>query len=527
MIRNFDTSTLSFGRPDKAGPNSFTRLLFNVRGAMKKFIGVFIVVFAVAAAFYAGGKLSSGRPGPERPASTYAIPKVPEQLLESGRAFSEIVKAVGPAVVNISTVKVFNRHPGSQRSPFFSDPFFREFFGSPFREFREPKSYKEQSMGSGVIVSSDGLIVTNNHVVEGADEIKVTLFNRKEYLAEVVGTDPKTDLAVIKIEEKGLLTVPWGDSEKLEVGEFVLAIGSPFGLARTVTMGIISATGRANVGIADYEDFIQTDAAINPGNSGGPLVNIRGELIGINTAIFSKSGGYQGIGFAVPSNMVRRVMEQLLKDGRVSRGWFGVTIQDITPEIADHFGLAEVRGALVGDVMPDSPADKAGISRGDVVLEFNGKIIDDVSSLRNIVASTIAGSRVSVVLLRDGKKMAVDVTITELPIEGHDRLSPRQPKTELQKESRLGLSVIGLSRDVQRQLDLSPEEKGVVVVRVDPGSPADEAGLRKGDVIQEVNRQRILSVRDFDSAVSAGTGGGPLLMFVNRLGRKFYVSVSE
>jgi len=493
---------------------------------MKKIIGGFIVALAVAAAFYAGGKLSSsGASAPEDPISTYVVPKVPEQLFESGRAFAEIVKAVGPAVVNISTVKVFNRHP-SERSPFFSDPFFREFFGSP-REFREPKSYKEQSMGSGVIVSSDGLIVTNNHVVEGADEIKVTLFNRKEYIAEIVGTDSKTDLAVIKIEEKELPTVPWGDSEKLEVGEFVLAIGSPFGLARTVTMGIISATGRANVGIADYEDFIQTDAAINPGNSGGPLVNIRGELVGINTAIFSRSGGYQGIGFAVPSNMAKRVMKQLLKEGRVSRGWFGVTIQDITPEIADHFGLAEVRGALVGDVMAGSPADKAGISRGDIVLEFAGKIIDDVSSLRNIVATTTAGSRVKVVLLREGKNITAEVEITELPIEGHERSSPRQPKTELQKKSRLGLSVIGLSRDVQRQLDLSPGEKGVVVVRVDPGSPAEEAGLRKGDLIQEVNKQRILSVRDFDSAVSAGTGDGPLLMFVNRLGRKFYVSVSE
>ncbi len=525
MIRNFEASTISFGLPDKTGHN-FRLLHFSVRGEMKKLIGGLIVLLAVATAFYAGNKFSSGGPDPEKPVSTYAVPKVPEQLLESGRAFSEIVKAVGPAVVNISTVKVFNQQP-RERSPFFSDPFFRDFFGSPFREYREPRSYKEQSMGSGVIVSPDGLIVTNNHVVKDADEIKVTLFNRKEYLAEIVGTDPKTDLAVIKIEEKELPTVPWGNSEKLEVGEFVLAIGSPFGLARTVTMGIISATGRANVGIADYEDFIQTDAAINPGNSGGPLVNIGGELVGINTAIFSRSGGYQGIGFAVPSNMAKRVMKQLLKEGRVSRGWFGVTIQDITPEIADHFGLAEVRGALVGDVMPGSPAEKAGIRRGDVVLEFDGKVVDDVSSFRNIVASTTAGSKVSVVLLRNGKKKTVDAKITELPIEGHGKLSPRKSKRDLQKDSRLGLSVIGLSRDVQRQLGLPPEEKGVVVVRVDPGSPADEAGLRKGDVIQEVNRQRTLSVRDFDNAVSAGRGGGPLLMFVNRLGRKFYVSVAE
>jgi len=270
-----------------------------------------------------------------------------------------------PTVVNISTTRVVKSPGGEPLTPFFNDPFFKDFFGDEFfRQFRIPKERREQSLGSGVIVTQDGYIVTNNHVIEKATEIKVVLSDKKEFKGKVIGVDPKTDIAVIKIDSKELPTIPWGDSDKLQVGEYVLAVGNPFGLTNTVTMGIISAVGRANVGVAEYEDFIQTDAAINPGNSGGALVNIKGELIGINTAIFSRSGGYQGIGFAVPANMVKTVMESLVKEGKVIRGWLGVSIQDITPDLAKQFGIKDLKGALVGDVVEGSPAHKAGIKRG-------------------------------------------------------------------------------------------------------------------------------------------------------------------
>lgn len=429
-------------------------------------------------------------------------------------------------MVNISTVKVFEQQP-DQFSRFFSDPYFRDFFGSPFHD-DSPKNYREQSMGSGIIVSADGLVITNNHVTEEADEIKVILHDRKEYMARVVGSDPKTDLALIRIPADRLPTIPWGDSENLEVGEFVLAIGSPFGLSRTVTMGIISATGRANVGIADYEDFIQTDAAINPGNSGGPLVNIRGELIGINTAIFSRSGGYQGIGFAVPGNMVRRVMDQLLAEGRVSRGWLGVTIQEVNPEMAAHFGLPEVRGALVGDVMKSSPAEEAGIMRGDVIRSFSGRDVQDASSFRNLVASTPAGRKTDITVWRDGKEVKLQAVIAELPSDRREAPRHSAPSTSGEhKKGHLGLSVIGLSRDIQRQLDIEPGDKGVVVVRVEPGSPADNAGLRKADVIQEVNGVRVVSVSEFDQAIKSRDRDKSLLFYVNRYGRRFYAVIPE
>src|SRR5512135_680821 len=339
------------------------------------------------------------------------VPNVPKQIIETSRAFSEIAASISPAVVNISTTKVMRR----DANPLFDDPFF-DFF-NPFREFRTPKKWKEQSLGSGVIVSADGYIITNNHVVEQADEVRVTLLDKRSFKAKVIGADSKTDVAVVRIDAKDLPTVRWGDSDKLQVGEFVLAIGNPFGLSHTVTMGIISAVGRANVGIADYEDFIQTDAAINPGNSGGPLVNVRGELIGINTAIFSRSGGYQGIGFAVPSNMARLVMDQLMKEGKIVRGWLGVTIQDITPELSQKFGLKDSKGALVGDISKGSPAEKSGMMRGDVILEFNGKEVKSVGSLRNMVSQSKVGSQVKLKILRGGKQIELAALIAELPKE--------------------------------------------------------------------------------------------------------------
>ncbi len=442
-------------------------------------------------------------------------PRVPKQIEETSRAFSEIVKAVSPAVVNISSTKVIKRQP----TPF--DEFFDFLY--PFPDGRG-KRWKEQSLGSGVVVSSDGYIVTNNHVVEQADEIKVILIDKKSFKAKVVGSDPKTDIAIIKIDAKGLPMLPWGDSEKLQVGEFVLAIGNPFGLSHTVTMGIISAVGRADVGITDYENFIQTDAAINPGNSGGPLVNIKGELIGINTAIFSKTGGYQGIGFTVPSNMVRVVMDQLIKHGKVTRGWLGITIQEITPEIAHKFGLRQSDGALVSDVAKGSPAHRAGMMRGDIILEFNGKEVKDVSSLRNMVAQSKIGAEVSIKILRSRKEYTVKVVITELPREVAEVI-PNQSPDEPEVEVLTGLTVMDLTKEIARQLGLNKNERGVVVVRVEPGSPADEAGIKKGDVIKEMDRKQIGGLEDFNRIASNIKMDETVLLFIDRSGKKFYVTL--
>ncbi|MEW6585754.1 MAG: Do family serine endopeptidase, partial [Nitrospirota bacterium] len=317
-------------------------------------------------------------------------PKISQQSIDAltkvGQATAEIAEAVKPAVVNISTTRTVKIQEGI--SPFLEDPFFRRFFGD---QFRMPKERKSASLGSGVIVDPKGYILTANHVIQGAEEIKVTLSDKREFKGTVVGADAMTDIGIVKIDAGSLPTIQWGDSDKLRVGETVLAIGSPYGLSQTVTMGIVSAVGRANVGIADYEDFIQTDAAINPGNSGGALVNVRGELVGINSAIFSTSGGYQGIGFAIPTSMAKDVMDKLIRQGKIVRGWLGVTIQALTPELAKQFNLTEEKGVLIGDVMEGSPAEKAGLQRGDVVIEFEGKKIEEPYQLRNMVSNISPG----------------------------------------------------------------------------------------------------------------------------------------
>jgi len=462
--------------------------------------------------FYLLGKMT----GQQRHPPYSGTPNVPRQILETSRAFSEIVGAVSPAVVNISTTKVVKREPGAGPE----DPFF-DFLG-PFHDFSLPKKWKERSLGSGVIVSPDGYIITNNHVVEKSDEIKITLPDRRTFRGNIVGADPKTDIAILKIDASNLPTLKWGDSDTLQVGEFVLAIGSPYGLSNTVTMGIISAVGRANVGIADYEDFIQTDAAINPGNSGGPLVNIKGELIGINTAIFSRTGGYQGIGFAVPCNMVRLIMEQLMQQGKVTRGWIGVTIQELTPELAHEFGLKKSKGALVSDVAKDSPAGKAGIKRGDVIIELNGKEIKDVSSLRNMVAQSKAGSEITLKMLRSGKELTVRVVIVELPREVAE-VAPARLAPDPEARVLTGLTVMNLTREIIRQLGFTKDEKGVVVVRVEPGSPADDAELKKGDIIKEINRKEIDSIEAFNRSSTNIKRNEAVLVFINRSGKKLYV----
>lgn len=437
-------------------------------------------------------------------------------LSRTGQAMAEVAAAVKPAVVNISSTKTV-RISGMQ-SPFFDDPFFRRFFGDEFNQFGRPREHKQSGLGSGVIVDKDGYILTNNHVIKDADEIKVKLSDKREFKGKVIGTDSKTDLAVIKIDSNHLPLLRLGDSDTLKVGETVIAIGNPFGLNQTVTSGIVSATGRANVGIADYEDFIQTDAPINPGNSGGALVNVRGELVGINTAIFSTSGGYQGIGFAIPSSMAKAVMDNLINKGKVVRGWLGVSIQPVTPELAKQFGIKDDKGALVGDVVEDGPAEKAGIQRGDVIVEFDGREVSDPSGLRNSVAGTPPGKKVKIGLMRDGKMQKLDVAIAELPAD--------QQKLQGGFDNLLkGVVVQGLTPELKKRLDIPRRIVGVIVTDVDVGSPASGL-LMTNDVIIEVNRKRISSSKEYEAVVSTIKSGQNVLLLVYRNGSTTYLSLS-
>ncbi|RJR22487.1 MAG: DegQ family serine endoprotease [Nitrospiraceae bacterium] len=438
-------------------------------------------------------------------------------LTKTGQAMAEIAETVKPAVVNISTVRT-EKVENAPLSPFLDDPFFRKFFGDQFRHQERPRERKSESLGSGVIVSSDGYILTNNHVIKNADTIKVLLSDKSEHTGKVIGNDPKTDLAVIKIDAKNLSTLPVGDSDKLKVGELVLAIGNPYGLNQTITMGIVSAVGRANVGIADYEDFIQTDAAINPGNSGGALVNVKGELVGINTAIFSTTGGYQGIGFAIPSNMVKVVMNSLIEKGKVIRGWLGVSIQEITPELARQFQLDKDFGTLVADVVEGSPAEKAGILHGDVIIEFGGKQVDEPYNLRNIVAGTPPGTAVEMKVIRNGETIALKVTIEELPA-GEQKL-PTEFKNALR-----GVSVQNLTPDIYRQLNIPEKIRGVVVSDIAVESPAQRK-LMRGDVILEINRKAISGIDDYEALVSTIKADTNILLLVFRRGSTIFVTVS-
>lgn len=482
----------------------------------KKTLLIFIII-SIILVYLIGSNVEIFSPKSPSYSPTYT-PQIPTTLRSESVAFSDIVKVVSPAVVNISTTKTIKRD--ILPFPHFFDSPFEDFF----EPFRIPKKWKERSLGSGVIVSSDGYIMTNYHVVEKADKIVVTLYDKGNYKGKIIGSDPKTDIAIIKIPDKRLPAIRWGDSDNLQVGEFVLAFGNPYGFSHTVTMGIVSAVGRADVGIADYEDFIQTDAAINPGNSGGPLVNIKGELIGINTAIFSRTGGYQGIGFAVPSNMAKSVMDELIKEGKVTRGWLGVTIQSVTPDLAKEFGLKKVTGAIVSEVFGGSPAEKAGLKRGDVILKVKGKAINDIKTLRNIVAQSQIGGTIKLKVIREGKTIFLKATVTELPKEMSEATVEEQEKGEAEENVLAGFTVMGLTKEIAKQLGISRGEKGVVILRVKPYSTAEEAGLKKGDVIQEINKKRVSNLRDFNNIVSHIREGDTVLLFINRGGRKFYVT---
>jgi len=362
-----------------------------------------------AAATLLGMRLGQNAPSPTNAAEP--TPAAPVAAGSAGADFSAIAGRATPAVVNISALQVYR----TERSPFFSDPFFREFFGREL-PFRMPQEERKTSLGSGVIVGADGLIVTNNHVIEHARQIAITTADHRRLRGRLVGTDPVTDVAVVKVEGRGLPTLLWGDSSRARVGEYVVAIGNPFQLNQTVTMGIISATGRSNVGIVDYEDFIQTDAAINPGNSGGALVDTRGELIGINTAIYSETGGYQGIGFAVPSNLARKVVEQLVSHGRVIRGWTGITrIADLHEDFPEGLDSARASGVLIIELLRRSPADRAGLLPGDVAVEVNGRPVESAAQLRNELARTEVGAELRLTVLRDGRRRELKVPMEEAP----------------------------------------------------------------------------------------------------------------
>jgi serine protease Do len=396
-----------------------------------------------------------------------------------------------------------------------------------------PHGRPDQSAGSGVVFDSNGYIVTNNHVVEGATQITVTLSDRREFAATIVGTDPKTDLAVIKIEAKDLPALKWAEYEKLQVGDLVLAVGSPFGLSSTVTLGIISALGRGNVGIADYEDFIQTDAAINPGNSGGALVNMNGDLIGINTAIFSRTGGSEGIGFAIPSSIALDIVESLQKTGKVVRGWMGVAIQEITPALAKSFKLPEQRkGVLISDVNETGPSHAAGIKRGDVVVAFNGKEVQTVSQLRNLVARTMVGKNAQVKVLRDGKEQIISVVVAERPSD--ELLAKKEPAPPKEQGETVkppdnvlaSLRVQALDNALMSQLNIPARTTGVVITAIDSGGQAEAAGLQRGDVIQEVNHEPVKTLDDYQKAAVKINKEELAVLLVNRQGNSLFVAIN-
>ncbi len=415
----------------------------------------------------------------------------------------DVVDSALPGVVGISTrVDTESRRDGRPPHPFFDE------FPSPFGPGPDgpggPPGGMPMEMGSGVIVSDEGYVLTNNHVVQNADEIRVQIEDDRRYEARVVGTDPASDLAVIQFEDppENLRVLDFADAQGPQLGEPVVAIGNPFGLSSTVTLGIISATGRQNIGITDYEDFIQTDAAINPGNSGGPLINMDGEVVGINTAILSRSGGYQGIGFAIPARMAQSIMQSLIDEGEVSRGWLGVVIQTMNPELAEALDLPEnTDGVVVSDVQQGSPADEAGLQRGDVIVSLADTDIDTASSLRNRVAMQSPGTEVELGVLRGGERQTVALTLGELPTEASPA-EQQQPRDDTRTPSPLqGLQLAPLTPELRARLDVPDEiDSGVVVQRLIPGTPASRIGLQPGDVILEFNRQRVDSPRDFARA---------------------------
>jgi serine protease Do len=429
-------------------------------------------------------------------------------------SFTGIAKKAIPTVVFIKVEKsIETGRPGRPfefNNPFdqFNEEFFRRFFGPQFPRQERPREYKQMGMGSGFIFSDEGYIFTNHHVVGDADKITVRLADGREFDAKVSGSDPKSDLAIIKIDGvEDLPVLPLGNSDDLEVGEWVMAVGNPFGLSHTLTVGVVSAKGRTTVGITDYEDFIQTDAAINPGNSGGPLINLKGEAIGINSAIFSKSGGYMGIGFAIPINMVKNIKDQLITHGEVSRGYLGVGIQDLDKDLVESFGLSGTEGVLVAEVAKDSPAAKAGIRQGDVIVEFNGNKVKDVGQFRNMVSLTLPETKVKLTVITDGKKKVLTATLEALDKAQISRA------VESKIMNKLGFTVQDLSKEMANRFGYNTLQ-GVLISQVVPGSPAHLAGIQPGLLILEVNRRKVKNAKDFNTALADSVKSKKVLLLI-------------
>ncbi len=470
-----------------------------------------LALFCLIAGFVAATLLN---PITAKEAQTSALPSTAPE------SFSKLVKKARPSVVNISTVKVIKGRglapmPFRGGRPFGPDDPFKDFFDRFFRD-QIPKEHRQKSLGSGFIIDKDGFILTNNHVVENTDEIIVKLADEKEFPAKIIGRDPKTDLALIRIEtDRPLKPLPLGDSDKLEVGDWVIAIGNPFGLGDTVTAGIVSAKYR-HIGAGSYDNFIQTDASINPGNSGGPLLNTSGEVIGINSAIFSRTGGSIGIGFAIPINMARDLLPQL-KKGKVVRGWLGVMIQKITPELKDKLKLKDERGALVADVTSSGPADKAGIKRGDVIVSFDGKVIKQMKDLPYIVGTTPVNKTVLVEVIRKGQKKDFQIKLGELK-EG------KESKEAVQEKPYLGMNIEELTPQLAQNLGIS-ETSGLVVAQVKNNTPAAEAGLKQGDIILEIDQITVKKLEQFNKKIQDYKKGDNILFLIKRGGSTLYLTL--
>ena len=435
-------------------------------------------------------------------------------------SYAEVVNRVSPAVV---TIRTESRARAPQQFPFMDDPFFRRFFGEPSTPVPDRLV---RGLGSGVIVTADGYVLTNHHVIDGAQQIEVELQGPRTVTAELVGSDPPSDLAVLKLSEGGLSPLPLADSDKVQIGDIVLAIGNPLGIGQTVTLGIISAKGR-RTGLSDgsFEDFLQTDAPINRGNSGGALIDGNGELVGINSQILSPSGGSIGIGFAIPSNMARNVLDQIVKHGKVTRGHLGIVVQPVTRDIAASLKLSTAQGVIVSQVQPGSAAERAGLKRGDVILALNGDIISDTNSFRNDIAGTPPGRNLTLRIWRDGSEQELRPTLGEyVPEERAQRTTEETSPPAEGSDKRLGLAVQPITPALANQLGISSETQGLVVMEVDPVGPAAAAGIQRGDVIEQVNQQPVSSVADLRSAIERA-GRNPLLLLVNHRGTTIFVTV--
>ena len=458
-----------------------------------------------------------------------------KSLRETGKAFASIARAVSPSVVFIQVEgKAISRSDPRYFSPFgdgwpFGEDFLKEFFGERFRGFQHPQLPKDHpkimGQGSGFffadkqgLLADKSYILTNYHVVKNADSIQVTLKDGRKFSAKITGSDPQSDLAVLEIKARDLPPLVFGNSSKLEVGEWVVAIGNPFGLSHSLTVGVVSAIGRNSLGLNDYEDFIQTDAAINPGNSGGPLVNLNSEVVGINTAIFSRSGGYMGIGFAVPIDLAKSIAQQLIASGKVTRGYLGIVIQDLSLALAESFELDNQDGILISQITPDSPADEAGLQQGDIIIAYRGKKIADVGTFRNLVAMTPPGDRESLTIIRDGKEQKIQVIIGK-------QSKTQKTAAEIQSSEELGLHVESITPYLARKYDVTPG-RGVVVTRIIPGSVAAMAGIESGSVILQVNRKDVDTAGEFKRAIDKSRSNKSVLLLVEKDHQQRYLVLS-